>query len=227
MEVNLSAVTAIYNKRKLVKLTGGHSLFNEGDIKTLKKETKTTLIRVLKSSMEASTEASKVTLNTEVNTALNRKKKGNLVTAKVYSKNKNELPAYHVFSRVPWLGQHETGGTVKNIIIPNISKDKPKRMRRKTLKNILDTLSANKKLYIERSKGTQLFYGTYDRETSKLLKDFKYLLPADHKLKDSNRVLIAFKFSKATNKKLMKFSQKTDWQIEELRKEFFSQLEKE
>lgn len=50
--------------------------------------------------------------------------------AKVYDSKPNELPALRIGSRVPWMGIHDTGGTVRGPLLIPIIKLGPKAFRR-------------------------------------------------------------------------------------------------
>jgi Family of unknown function (DUF6441) len=91
-------------------------------------------------------------------------------TTKVFDQKPNRLPALLIYSRIPWMGMHETGGTINGkLLIPLHG-----RVGRKTFNAQIKALRRGGNAYFVRTKkGTVVLMAENQREYDKPLSGFK------------------------------------------------------
>ncbi|TCS97416.1 hypothetical protein EDC36_10917 [Tepidimonas ignava] len=89
---------------------------------------------------------------------------------KVFDKKADELPALWVGSRIPWLGIHAQGGTVRgNLLIPLL----PGRIGPKRFKAVIDGLMRSGNAFFVEKNGRVLLMAENIRENAAPLARFK------------------------------------------------------
>lgn len=89
---------------------------------------------------------------------------------KVIDKKPDRLPALWVGSKIPWLGQHETGGSVAgNLLIPLL----PGRIGPKRFKAVIDGLMRSGNAFFVKKDGKVLLMAENIRENASQLTRFK------------------------------------------------------
>ena len=92
--------------------------------------------------------------------------------SKVYSKDKNNLPSLHYYSRIPWMGVHTKGATLghaKKLIIPFSSK----RIGYKQFKNLLAHLRESRNLFMKKAGATTVVFAKNTDKDKKILAPFR------------------------------------------------------
>lgn len=90
--------------------------------------------------------------------------------AKVLEARRDRLPALLIGSRIPWLGIHERGGTVRgNLLIPLL----PTRIGPKRFKAVVDGLMRSGNAFFKEVDGKVLLFAENIRENSRELVRFK------------------------------------------------------
>ena len=92
------------------------------------------------------------------------------VTAKVIDRDTRRLPALHIGSRIPWLGIHESGGTIQGkLLIPLYA-----RVGRKAFKAHVTALMRGGNAYFVRSaRGNLVLMAENQREYDRTLAPYK------------------------------------------------------
>ena len=94
----------------------------------------------------------------------------NSMQAKVLDKKPERLPDLLIGSRIPWLGLHETGGTVSgNMLIPLL----PNRMGPKKFAQIVDALMRSGNAFFIKKGGKVILMAENIQENSRQLSRFK------------------------------------------------------
>jgi hypothetical protein len=91
-------------------------------------------------------------------------------TTKLFDQKPNRLPALLIYSRIPWMGMHETGGTINGkLLIPLHG-----RVGRKSFNAQIKALRRGGNAYFVRTKkGTVVLMAENQREYDKPLSGFK------------------------------------------------------
>lgn len=94
----------------------------------------------------------------------------NSMQAKVLDKKPERLPVLLIGSRIPWLGLHETGGTVSgNMLIPLL----PNRMGPKQFAKLVDALMRSGNAFFIKKGGKVILMAENIQENSRQLSRFK------------------------------------------------------
>lgn len=94
----------------------------------------------------------------------------NSMQAKVLDKKPERLPDLLIGSRIPWLGLHETGGTVSgNMLIPLL----PNRMGPKQFAKLVDALMRSGNAFFIKKGGKVILMAENIQENSRQLSRFK------------------------------------------------------
>lgn len=94
----------------------------------------------------------------------------NSMQAKVLDKKPERLPNLLIGSRIPWLGLHETGGTVSgNMLIPLL----PNRMGPKQFAKLVDALMRSGNAFFIKKGGKVILMAENIQENSRQLSRFK------------------------------------------------------
>jgi hypothetical protein len=94
----------------------------------------------------------------------------NSMQAKVLDKKPERLPVLLIGSRIPWLGLHETGGTVSgNMLIPLL----PNRMGPKQFSKLVDALMRSGNAFFIKKGGKVILMAENIQENSRQLSRFK------------------------------------------------------
>jgi hypothetical protein len=101
---------------------------------------------------------------------LARPKVARSFTTKIFDQKLKRLPALQIYSHIPWMGIHESGGTINGkLLIPLHG-----RVGRKTFKAQIQALRRGGNAYFVRSKkGTVILMAENQREYDKPLSGFK------------------------------------------------------
>lgn len=89
--------------------------------------------------------------------------------ARVYDSKPNDLPALKIGSKVPWLGMHETGGTIRGPLLIPIIKLGPKAFRRL----LTDLNRAGNAYWVPGKSGQPVLMAKNITEQGRVLSKFK------------------------------------------------------
>lgn len=101
-----------------------------------------------------------------------RKRFVNSMTTKIYSAKQDRLPALWVGSKIPWLGIHQTGGTIRgNMLIPLSNT----RLGPKRFKTIIEDLrrGGGNAFFVRNAKGQTILMAENIAEHSRQLTPFR------------------------------------------------------
>ena len=93
------------------------------------------------------------------------------VRGKVYASKYDRLPALYIGSKVPWLGIHEEGGTVRGPLL--IPLNQPRRIGRKAFRRIVDDLMRAGNAYFKKVNGKTLLFAENIKDNSRSLSRFR------------------------------------------------------
>jgi hypothetical protein len=93
------------------------------------------------------------------------------VRGKVYAFKPDRLPALYIGSKVPWLGMHEEGGTVRGPLL--IPLNQPRRIGRKAFRRIVDDLMRSGNAFFKKVNGKTLLFAENIKENSRSLSRFR------------------------------------------------------
>lgn len=92
--------------------------------------------------------------------------------AKVFDRKANEFPALYLGSKVPWLGIHEQGGTIRGrMLIPLLPQHR--RIGRKAFARVIDALMRSGNAWFIEKNGQQILMAENLVENARPLKRFR------------------------------------------------------
>lgn len=92
--------------------------------------------------------------------------------AKVFNRKTNEFPALYLGSKVPWLGIHEQGGTIRGrMLIPLLPQHR--RIGRKAFARVIDALMRSGNAYFIEKNGQQILMAENLAENAQPLTRFR------------------------------------------------------
>jgi hypothetical protein len=147
----------------------GQGLLSPGQLQPFLLRTQLRNIKAVRAGMVSVTPRIKTLVRSNAERAFKVKRKSflNIFTTKIWDKDKLRLPDFQVYAskRVPWIGIHETGGTVTgNMIIPLLP---DKRISRKRFGAFLSELRAKGLLFFRKEGDrTLVFAESPDRKDS-------------------------------------------------------------
>jgi len=92
--------------------------------------------------------------------------------AKVYNRHRERFPALYIGSKIPWLGLHEKGGTIKGrMLIPLLPQHQ--RIGRKAVRRVIDHLMRSGNAFFIQQNGKAILMAENLRENNQALARFK------------------------------------------------------
>ncbi len=92
--------------------------------------------------------------------------------AKVYDRKASEFPALYIGSKVPWLGLHEQGGTIRRrMLIPLLPQHR--RIGRKAFARVIDALMRSGNAWFVEKNGQQILMAENIAENARPLARFR------------------------------------------------------
>lgn len=102
---------------------------------------------------------------------LKSKKLPGSVTYRVHANIRSRLPVLDIYSKVPWVGIHTTGGTIRGPLL--IPMNQARRMGKKRFRAIVDSLMRSGNAYFRQVNGKAILFAENIAENAGALKSFK------------------------------------------------------